>query len=187
MQEDSPPKQKKPCRVCDQFKSWSKAEAQKSNADSHNKSSATSGSANGNILAGFLGSSAVLKNTSLPKAYYDCPPDSMELGRNTWSFLHTMAAYYPDSPSTFEKANMKTFLDSFSWVYPCGGCAEHLRKHIKKYPPDVSDAEKLSKWLCNTHNEVNVALGKPKFDCSKVFERWRDGPKDGRCDYAMSE
>ena len=30
--------------------------------------------------------------------------------------------------------------------------------------------------------QVNEMLGKPTFDCSKVFERWRDGPADGSCD-----
>lgn len=28
-----------------------------------------------------------------------CPPQTAELGRSTWTFLHTMAAYYPEEPS----------------------------------------------------------------------------------------
>ena len=27
-----------------------------------------------------------------------------------------------------------------------------------------------------------LILGKPEFDCSKVFQRWRDGWADGSCD-----
>jgi len=36
--------------------------------------------------------------------------------------------------------------------------------------------------MCQQHNVVNRKLGKPEFDCRKVLERWKDGPKDGRCD-----
>lgn len=53
---------------------------------------------------------------------------------------------------------------------------------MQKNPPDVSGREQLSKWLCGVHNEVNERLGKDQFDCSRVLERWKDGPKDGSCD-----
>jgi len=36
------------------------------------------------------------------------------------------------------------------------------------------------------HNIVNMKIGKPKFDCSLVNERWRDGWKDGSCDWIQS-
>jgi FAD-linked sulfhydryl oxidase len=36
--------------------------------------------------------------------------------------------------------------------------------------------------MCEQHNVVNKKLGKPEFDCRKILERWKDGPKDGRCD-----
>lgn len=53
---------------------------------------------------------------------------------------------------------------------------------MQKNPPDVSGRAALSKWLCDVHNEVNERLGKDKFDCSRVLERWKDGPADGSCD-----
>jgi mitochondrial FAD-linked sulfhydryl oxidase len=43
--------------------------------------------------------------------------------------------------------------------------------------------EGVEQWVYERHNEVNVKLGKEKFDRTKVRERWRDGPKDGRCDF----
>lgn len=52
---------------------------------------------------------------------------------------------------------------------------------LKVDPPDVSSQEKLSQWLCRLHNRVNVKVGKPEFDCSKVNERWKYGWKDGSC------
>ena len=53
---------------------------------------------------------------------------------------------------------------------------------MKTSPPDVSGREGLSRWLCERHNEVNEMLGKERFDCGKVGERWREGPADGSCD-----
>lgn len=47
-----------------------------------------------------------------------CPVDKDELGRSTWKLLHTMAAYYPDTPSSDEKSAMKTTIESLSKVYP---------------------------------------------------------------------
>ena len=57
-----------------------------------------------------------------------CPVDSVELGRNTWSFLHTMAAYYPDRPSEKQKSEMTQFINIFAKFYPCEICAEDLRE-----------------------------------------------------------
>jgi FAD-linked sulfhydryl oxidase len=49
-------------------------------------------------------------------------------------------------------------------------------------PPATQSNSKLSKWLCAMHNEVNVKLGKPEFDCNLVDQRWRNGWNDGSCD-----
>lgn len=54
---------------------------------------------------------------------------------------------------------------------------------IKQDPPRTESQEALSQWLCKMHNRVNVKIGKPEFDCSKVNERWRDGWSDGSCDF----
>ena len=53
---------------------------------------------------------------------------------------------------------------------------------IKNNPPQLKSRYDLSKWFCEQHNIVNRKLDKPEFDCSKVFERWKDGWKDGSCE-----
>ena len=139
----------KPCRVCSEFKQWTKNTASKTKQKT-----------------GVADATARLS----------CPPDGGELGRATWTFLHTTAAYYPDQPSLAEQRYMSTLLKSISHLYPCDTCAEHLREEISHNPPDVSSRPLLEGWLCRTHNEVNERLGKPVFDCRRVRERWRDGP-----------
>ncbi|XP_018326425.1 FAD-linked sulfhydryl oxidase ALR isoform X2 [Agrilus planipennis] len=113
----------------------------------------------------------------------DCPLDKDELGNKTWGLLHTMAAKYPDKPTCEQKVDMKNFFRIFSKFYPCEHCAADLREELTSNPPKVESQADFSQWLCDLHNKINVKLGKEKFDCSKVNERWRDGWLDGSCDY----
>ncbi|KAJ2159774.1 Flavin-linked sulfhydryl oxidase of the mitochondrial IMS [Coemansia sp. RSA 552] len=168
----------KPCRVCDSFKSWRRHEA-KSHPPGPAAAAAAAAAAGG-AAAGSAGAS-----TKTLVAGDECPPDSQVLGRATWTFLHTMAAYYPERAEPKQQDMMRSLLGSFSHFYPCGRCASHLREEMAKHPPPVATRIGLSQWLCRTHNKVNVLLGKDEFDCSKVDERWRDGPSDGRCSWAQ--
>lgn len=127
--------------------------------------------------------SSVTENSA---AVQTCPLDREELGKSTWGFLHSMAAYaYPDNPerpSPLEQKQMTTFIKLFAKFYPCEDCAYHLRDWMQDNPPKTYSRHALSQWMCLSHNEVNTRLGKEQFDCSKVDERWRDGWKDGSCD-----
>lgn len=76
---------------------------------------------------------------------------------------------------------MGAFIDGLSRFYPCWYCAEHLQKEVKVHPPKLGSNVELSEWFCQVHNEVNTRLGKPTFDCSKVFQRWRDGIPGSKC------
>ena len=110
-----------------------------------------------------------------------CPPDAKELGRSTWTFLHTTAAYLPEKPSEHEKTQISNLITAISNLYPCRNCADHLQSYMEVNPVALDSKLSISQWLCKFHNEVNQMLGKEVFDCSKIDERWKTGPKDDSC------
>ncbi|KAK9456453.1 ERV/ALR sulfhydryl oxidase domain-containing protein [Dipodascopsis uninucleata] len=114
----------------------------------------------------------------------DCPPDVNEIGRSTWTLLHSIAAQYPDRASPTEQAGMKKFFGILGDIYPCWVCASDFRDWMAKPENEIKldTRERFGKWLCDAHNEVNQKLGKPVFDCNLWEQRWKDGWKDGRCD-----
>lgn len=112
----------------------------------------------------------------------DCPPDVEQLGRSTWTLLHTMTAAYPEQPTLTQQSETKQFISLFGKMYPCWSCADDFRSWMKDgNEPRVSNRDEFGRWMCEAHNAVNVKLGKSSFDCNKWEERWRTGWKDGRC------
>ena len=79
---------------------------------------------------------------------------------------------------------MLSLLRSLPTLYPCGDCAGHLGDYMKVHPPEeaVKTREGVERWMCQAHNEVNERLGKDRFECANVGQRWRDGWTDGHCD-----
>ncbi|KAJ7117562.1 ERV/ALR sulfhydryl oxidase domain-containing protein, partial [Mycena epipterygia] len=128
-----------------------------------------------------LGAAAATVSTATSAKTSQCPPDKEQLGRATWAFLHTTAAYYPERPTPNQRANMLMLIRALPVLYPCSHCADDFGESVAQNPPDVSGRAGLSRWFCERHNEVNEKLGKEPFDCVKTDERWKDGPKDGSC------
>ncbi|KAL6721414.1 Flavin-linked sulfhydryl oxidase of the mitochondrial IMS [Lecanora helva] len=163
----------KPCRSCTSFASWAAMTKEQTS------SSPTSTSSSSRI------STTSPSTTSLPTAPPpDCPPDVDALGRSTWTFLHTLSASYPTTPSPSQKSQMTQFLALFAQLYPCWHCAEDFQSWMRRpgNEPRVGGRGEFGRWMCEAHNEVNRKLGKKEFECGKWEERWRTGWKDGRCD-----
>ncbi|KAI1498422.1 ERV/ALR sulfhydryl oxidase domain-containing protein [Biscogniauxia marginata] len=160
----------KPCRSCTSkasFTAW--AQQLRSGA----------GAATGAAAATAAAASVA---SSQPVSSNDCPADVETLGRSTWTLLHSIAATYPKTPSPAEQSDLKTFMGTFSRLYPCWVCAEDFQAYMEKEKIRVGNRDDFGMWLCQAHNAVNTKLGKDTFDCSKWEERWRTGWKDGRCD-----
>lgn len=155
------------CRVCINVRDW---------ADRVQRATIAKKAAAALLASSTLSSDTLLTGIS------KCPPDAAELGKATWTFLHTMSVYYPQTPTPDQQADMHSLLVGLSKFYPCEHCATHMRKQLTVDPPQVTSRAALASWLCRLHNEVNMRLGKPMFDCEKVFERWKTGPSDGSCD-----
>ncbi len=177
----------KPCKVCNSWKSYAKTTKKKTpkpvgapdGESARRGGSETAALAIPAALPAMAAQSEEDERSTRPS---DCPPDVEELGRSTWTFLHTTAAYYPINPTPAQKAQMLALIEGLATFYPCSYCAMEFQERIKENPPDITGREGLSRWFCERHNEVNVRLGKEVFDCSKVEERWKVGWKDGRCD-----
>ena len=108
---------------------------------------------------------------------HECPPDKEELGRATWTLMHTLAAYYPEEPSPAHRLAARCFLGAVAVLYPCSHCRERFAEEIESDPPQLDTRTSLSQWVCRQHNAVNELLGKPSFSCSieSLDRRWRTG------------
>ncbi|KAH8819705.1 ERV/ALR sulfhydryl oxidase domain-containing protein [Xylogone sp. PMI_703] len=142
----------KPCRSCTSFASWA-AQAKQTT-----------------------------KGTSTAIPPKDCPPDVEQLGRASWTLLHSISASYPERPTLEEQSNVKQFMGLFGKLYPCWVCAEDFQAYMEREKIRAGSRDEFGRWLCEAHNDVNRKLGKKEFDCNKWEERWRTGWKDGRCD-----
>jgi FAD-linked sulfhydryl oxidase len=129
-----PMKNGKPCRVCVDFKTWSKIEKGKGKAGDSKSTSASpptppaTPKAAASTATAAAAVEAAATPTDSPQAVTEewkqknCPADVETLGRHTWTLLHTMAAYYPEKPESKQKESMKSFFDSFAQQYPCWFC-----------------------------------------------------------------
>ncbi|QRW17158.1 erv1/alr family domain-containing protein [Rhizoctonia solani] len=111
----------KPCKVCSSFKAWSKSQRSGSSSNAAAKGTAAT---------------AAVAASSTTTSRENCPADVEALGRATWTFLHTTAAYYPTSPSAQHQSSMLALLRSLPSLYPCSHCASDFGKDIKKNPPE---------------------------------------------------
>ncbi|XP_010500541.1 PREDICTED: FAD-linked sulfhydryl oxidase ERV1 isoform X1 [Camelina sativa] len=100
------------------------------------------------------------------------PVTKEDLGRATWTFLHTLAAQYPEKPTRQQKKDVKELMSILSRMYPCRECADHFKEILRSNPAQAGSQEEFSQWLCHVHNTVNRSLGKLVFPCERVDARW---------------
>ncbi|TVY62312.1 Mitochondrial FAD-linked sulfhydryl oxidase ERV1, partial [Lachnellula suecica] len=96
-----------------------------------------------------------------------CPPDVEELGRSSWTLLHSITATYPEKPTPSEQGNVRQFLGLFGKIYPCWVCAEDFQVFMERNKVRAESREEFGQWMCEAHNDVNRKLGKKEFDCAK--------------------
>ncbi|KAJ5046578.1 uncharacterized protein L3040_003817 [Drepanopeziza brunnea f. sp. 'multigermtubi'] len=135
-----------------------------------------------NSLKDMTSQSRKFTKTPTTIAPRECPPDVEQLGRSSWTLLHSITAAYPTEPTPTEQTQASTFVSLFAKLYPCWVCAEDFQDWMARNKVRTESREEFGRWMCEAHNDVNRKLGKREFDCSKWEERWRTGWKDGSCD-----
>ncbi|XWS62989.1 hypothetical protein CRYUN_Cryun06bG0058200 [Craigia yunnanensis] len=90
--------------------------------------------------------------THFPVKNSAAPVTKEELGRATWTFLHTLAAQYPENPTMQQKKDVKELMSILSRVYPCKECGDHFKEVLRANPVHPDE---FSQWLCHVHNVVN--------------------------------
>ncbi|KAJ5967712.1 hypothetical protein N7501_003960 [Penicillium viridicatum] len=175
----------KPCRTCTSVASW-RALTKQADLKSTNSSSTSTSTSTTNKMTTSTPALAAAATPSPSETPSDCPPDVEELGRSTWTLLHSMAATYPEKANMEHQANMSGFLKFFAKLYPCWVCADDFQTWMAhpsgQNQPKLESRKEFGWWMCEAHNEVNRKLGKKEFDCRLWEQRWRTGWKDGRCD-----
>eukprot|EP00249_Psilotum_nudum_P022225 c28422_g2_i1 orf=702-1481(-) len=56
-----------------------------------------------------------------------------ELGRATWTLLHTIAAQFPARPTRQQQCDVKELMAILSRIYPCKQCADHFKEVLKSH------------------------------------------------------
>ncbi|KAJ3565186.1 hypothetical protein NP233_g7802 [Leucocoprinus birnbaumii] len=100
------------------------------------------------------------------------------LGRATWKLMHTVTLRFPEHPTADEREALKSYFHLTSRLYPCGECATEFQQLLKKFPPQTSSRRAASLWLCRVHNEVNLRLKKPEYDCANLSTEYDCGCGD---------
>ena len=98
-----------------------------------------------------------------------------ELGRASWTLLHTIAGKFPLFPSETDKKLFVDYVHLFALVYPCGDCALHFQTVLRHLPVVASSRKETVLWACQAHNIVNKRLDKAQFDCKLAAEKWKCG------------
>ncbi|GLB41878.1 putative glycosyl hydrolase 47 family protein [Lyophyllum shimeji] len=132
----------KPCKICTAFRNWRPRTG--SNTEAREKGQMSGGQRSTAAMMAALASGTAQSPAQAASAARadepppNCPPDVEQLGRATWTFLHTTAAYYPEKPTSTQRANMLMLLRALPVLYPCTNCAEDFGDDMKHNPPDVA-------------------------------------------------
>jgi len=117
------------CETCTDFKQWMTQNMQPKKSNSSPNQNTRSDS-NNNTQPKTESKQLTEQESDilLEQAYIkECPLQRDQFGRFAWSYLHTMAAYYPKQPTETQKTDMKTFIRTFTEFFPCEECKEDFQ------------------------------------------------------------
>jgi hypothetical protein len=79
-----------------------------------------------------------------------------------WKSIHSIALFYPDTPTDLDKKQYKAFFIDLQPVIPCYKCSLNYKRHLGELPidPYLESKDTLFEWTVMFHNIVNKELGK---------------------------
>jgi FAD-linked sulfhydryl oxidase len=82
-----------------------------------------------------------------------------------WLTLHSIAAIYPEHPSSADRQILATFMEDFRDCITCNTCKGHFTAMLNTYksthPEFMNSKNDFFLFVCRTHNTVNARLSKP--------------------------
>eukprot|EP01069_Polyplicarium_translucidae_P007963 Polyplicarium_translucidae@DN3173_c0_g1_i7.p3 len=101
-----------------------------------------------------------------PSDFQSCPvppPDRRELGRASWTFLHSVSANAPAKMSRAQGKKFDTWMKAFSSLYPCSTCRPGFERQVAAHRrPAVRGREEFVLWMGQFHNLINKEIGAPE-------------------------
>jgi hypothetical protein len=92
---------------------------------------------------------------------------TMRWGPLGWATLHSIAAAYPDEPSSYEKELLERWLYSFKETILCPSCSKHfsdtIENYTRKFPTWMHSRRGVVEFVLRAHNTVNARTYKPVY------------------------
>lgn len=111
--------------------------------------------------------------------------DAKVWGPAFWTALHTASFAYPDEPTEQERSSMKAFIAAYASVLPCESCKQHFAELLEECAEEFEDAlstqSKLSRFVVDLHNKVNISIEKPTMAYIDVARTYENADDDGAC------
>lgn len=95
-------------------------------------------------------------------------------GPHAWFLLHSISLEYPDNPTSEDKQNMITFINSLGKVLPCEKCRTNFKSHLEEHPLNVNSKVDLVKWVIDIHNTVNRINNKRELSYEECVEHFEE-------------
>jgi hypothetical protein len=96
-------------------------------------------------------------------------------GPSSWKSMHYITFGYPEQPSEEVKNNTYNFFMALQYLLPCEKCRLDYKYHLLKNPLTeeiLSSKAKLTRWLVDIHNAVNISIGKPVLNYEQAKEMY---------------
>jgi hypothetical protein len=92
---------------------------------------------------------------------------TMRWGPLGWATLHSIAAAYPDEPTSYELELFGRWLRSFKDTILCPSCSKHFSDTIddytRKFPTWMHSRRGVVEFVLRAHNTVNARTYKPVY------------------------